>query len=130
MLKYILKRLVYIVISLFFIVTITFFLMQAAPGGPFTSERKVPPKIEEQLNEAYGLNEPLYIQYKDYLVNVAKWDFGPSFKQKGQSVNSIINRSFPYSFILGLEAIFLALSVGVFLGVFAALYHNKHLLHV
>src|SRR5699024_6663685 len=71
------------------------------------------------------LDQPLYVQYKDYLVNVAKWDFGPSFKQKGQSVNTIINRSFPYSLILGLEAIFLALSVGVFLGVFAALYHNK-----
>src|SRR5690625_6813327 len=77
------------------------------------------------MNESYGLDQPLYVQYKDYLVNVAKWDFGPSFKQKGQSVNKIINRSFPYSLILGLEAIFLALSVGVFLGVFAALYHNK-----
>lgn len=99
--------------------------MQAAPGGPFTSERKVPPKIEEQLNEAYGLNEPLMVQYKDYLVNIAKWDFGPSFKQKGQSVNDIINRSFKYSLILGLEAILLALSVGVLLGVLAALYHNK-----
>src|SRR5699024_3240226 len=54
-----------------------------------------------------------------------KWDFGPSFKQKGQSVNDIINRSFKYSLILGLEAIFLALSVGVLLGVIAALYHNK-----
>src|SRR5699024_5490888 len=123
--KYILKRFVYIIFSLFFIVTITFFLMQAAPGGPFTAERKLPPKIEQQMNESYGLDQPLYVQYKDYLVNVAKWDFGPSFKQKGQSVNTIINRSFPYSLILGLEAIFLALSVGVFLGVFAALYHNK-----
>lgn len=125
MLKYLLKRVGFIFISLFFIITITFFLMQAAPGGPFTSERKVPPKIEEQLNEAYGLNEPLYVQYKEYLVNIAKWDFGPSFKQKGQSVNDIINRSFKYSLILGLEAIFLALSIGVLLGVVAALYHNK-----
>ena len=114
MFQYILKRFVYILISLFFIVTITFFLMQAAPGGPFTSERKVPPKIEEQLNEAYGLDKPLFFQYTDYLGNIAKWDFGPSFKQKGQSVNDIINRSFPYSLILGLEAIFLALSIGVF----------------
>src|SRR5699024_2343265 len=124
-LKYILKRLVYIVISLFFIVTITFFLMQAAPDGPFTSERKVPPKIEEQLNEAYGLNGPLFIQYTDYIINIAKWDLGPSFKQKGQSVNDIINRSFKYSLIVGLEAIFLALSAGVLLGVIAALYHKN-----
>ncbi|HLR60387.1 MAG TPA: ABC transporter permease [Pseudogracilibacillus sp.] len=125
MFKYILKRFLYIIASLFFIVTITFFLMQAAPGGPFTGERKLPPKIEAQMNAAYGLDEPIYVQYKDYVVNVAKWDFGPSFKQKGQSVNSIISRSFPYSLILGLEAIFLALGAGVFLGVFAALYHNK-----
>lgn len=124
-LKYILKRIGYIIVSLFFIITITFFLMQAAPGGPFASERKLPPKIEEQMNELYGLNDPLHVQYVDYLVRVAKWDFGPSFKYVGQSVNDIIARSFPYSLVLGLEAILIALSVGVFLGVIAALYHNK-----
>lgn len=125
MAKYLLKRIGYIIVSLFFIVTITFFLMQAAPGGPFTSERKLPPAIEQQLNETYGLNDPLYKQYFDYLVNVAQWDFGPSFKYIGQSVNDIISRSFPYSLVLGLEAIFLALSIGVLLGVIAAVKHNK-----
>src|SRR5690625_698365 len=99
--------------------------MQAAPGGPFTSERKLPPKLEEQMNEAYGLNDPIHVQYVDYLIRIAKWDFGPSFKYEGQSVNDIISRSFPYSLVLGLEAIFLALSIGVLLGVLAALYHNK-----
>src|SRR5699024_6879473 len=123
--KFLLKRVGFILISLLFIVTITFFLMLAAPGGPFTSERKVPPKIEEQLNEAYVLNAPLMVQYKDYLANIAKRDFSPPFKQKGQSVNDITNRSIKYSLILGIEAIFLALSVGVLLGVLAALYHNK-----
>src|SRR5690625_2167582 len=123
--KYLLKRIGYILVSLFFIVTITFFLMQAAPGGPFTSERKLPPAIEQQLNETYGLNDPLYKQYFDYLINVAQWDFGPSFKYIGQSVNDIISRSFPYSLVLGLEAIFLALSIGVLLGVIAAVKHNK-----
>src|SRR5690625_912210 len=125
MLRYVLKRIGYIFLSLFFIITITFILMKVAPGGPFTSERKLPPKIEEQMNEAYGLNDPIHVQYFDYLVRIAKWDFGPSFKYVGQSVNEIINRSFPYSLILGLEAIFLALSVGILLGVFDALYHNK-----
>ncbi|HIV73722.1 MAG TPA: ABC transporter permease [Candidatus Pseudogracilibacillus intestinigallinarum] len=125
MFKYILKRIGYIFVSLFFIVTITFFLMQAAPGGPFASERKLPPKIEEQMNELYGLNDPIFVQYTDYLVRVAKWDFGPSFKYVGQSVNDIISRSFPYSLVLGIEAILIALSIGVFLGVVAALYHNK-----
>lgn len=125
MFKYLLKRIAYIFISLFFIITLTFFLMQAAPGGPFASERKLPPKLEEQMNEAYGLNDPIHVQYVDYLTRVAKWDFGPSFKYVGQSVNDIISRSFPYSLILGLESIFLALSIGILLGVIAALYHNK-----
>ncbi|HLQ95985.1 MAG TPA: ABC transporter permease [Pseudogracilibacillus sp.] len=125
MLKYILKRFGYIIVSLLFITTITFFLMQAVPGGPFASERKLPPKIEQQMEEAYGLNDPVYVQYVDYLKNAAQGDFGPSYKYKGQSVTGIIKRSFPYSLILGVEAIFLALAVGIFLGVIAALYHNK-----
>lgn len=125
MMRFLLRRIGFILISLICIITITFFLMKAAPGGPFASERKLPPKIEEQMNEAYGLNDPIHVQYVEYLVNIAKWDFGPSFKYTGQSVNDIINRSFPYSFILGMEAIFLALSVGILLGVIAALYHNK-----
>ncbi|WP_099159291.1 ABC transporter permease [Virgibacillus ndiopensis] len=125
MARYLLKRLGFIIVSLFFIVTITFFLMQAAPGGPFASERKLPPVIEQQMNEQYGLDDPLYEQYFDYLVNIVQWDFGPSFKYVGQSVNDIISRSFPYSLILGAEAIFLALSIGVLLGVIAALKHNK-----
>jgi len=122
---YILKRIALIVVSLFCIVTITFFLMQAAPGGPFTAERKLPVEIEQQLNEQYGLDEPWYIQYVDYLNDIVHWDFGPSFRNKGQSVLSIIYRGFPISLVLGLEAIFLALAVGVFLGVIAALKHNK-----
>ncbi|HLR54438.1 MAG TPA: ABC transporter permease [Pseudogracilibacillus sp.] len=125
MLRYLLKRFGYIVVSLLFITTITFFLMQAVPGGPFASERKLPPKIEQQMEEAYGLNDPVYVQYVDYLKNAAQGDFGPSYKYKGQSVTGIIKRSFPYSLILGAEAIFLALAVGIFLGVIAALYHNK-----
>src|SRR5699024_5405684 len=91
----------------------------------FTSYFRFTKIIEEQMNEAYGLNDPFYVQYFDYLVGIAKWDFGPSFAYKGQSVNDIISRSFPYSLIMGLEAIFLALSIGILLGVIAALYHNK-----
>ncbi|MBM7600770.1 oligopeptide transport system permease protein [Virgibacillus halotolerans] len=120
-----LKRLGFILLSLFFIVTITFFIMKAAPGGPFASERKLTPAIEQQLNEIYGLDDPLYKQYIDYVISTAQLDFGPSFKYVGQSVNGIIKRSFPYSFILGMEAILLSLSIGVLLGVIAALKHNK-----
>ena len=125
MAKYLLKRIGFILISLFFIISITFILMKAAPGGPFASERKLPPAIEQQMNEAYGLNDPIYKQYADYLINAVKFDFGPSFKYTGQEVTDIISRSLPYSLILGLEAIFLALSIGVLLGVIAALNHNK-----
>ncbi|KPH71757.1 ABC transporter permease [Oceanobacillus caeni] len=125
MAKYLLKRIGYIIVSLFFIITITFFLMQAAPGGPFASERKLPPEIEAQMNEAYGLNDPIHVQYFDYLVRAITLDFGPSFKYVGQEVTDIIARSFPYSLILGAEAILLALSFGVLLGVIAALKHNK-----
>lgn len=123
--RYLLKRVFFIFLSLFLIITATFFLMKAAPGGPFTTEKKMPVEIEEALNEAYGLNEPWYKQYADYLVSVVTWDFGPSFKYKGQSVNGIINRSFPVSFILGMEAIFLALAAGVLFGMIAALRQNR-----
>ncbi|MDX8363168.1 MULTISPECIES: ABC transporter permease [Bacillaceae] len=125
MFKYILKRLGFIIITLLVIITVTFFLMKAAPGGPFTSEKPPPPEILEKLNEYYGLNQPWYAQYFDYLVSVASWDFGPSFKYNGQSVNDFINDGFPVSLILGLEAIFLALAFGVLFGVISALRHNK-----
>ncbi len=99
--------------------------MQAAPGGPFASEKKLTPALEEQMNEAYGLNDPLYEQYFNYLVNAFTFDFGPSFKYVGQDVIEIITRSFPYSLILGIESILIALSIGVLLGVIAAVKHNK-----
>lgn len=125
MVKYILKRLLYMLVSLLLIVTATFFLMRMAPGNPFTAEKKMPPEIEKSLNAHYGLDKPWYEQYGDYLVKIAKWDFGPSFKYKSQTVNDLINEGFPVSLALGLEAIFLAVSIGILLGVIAALKHNK-----
>ncbi|WP_243385717.1 ABC transporter permease [Bacillus kexueae] len=125
MLKYIWKRILFMLLSLYVIVTATFFLMRAAPGGPFSGEKKLPPEIEANLNAYYGLDQPWYIQYFDYLVSIAQWDFGPSFKYKGQTVNDLINDGFPVSFVLGMEAIFLAVALGVLLGVIAALRHNK-----
>lgn len=125
MVRYLTKRVLLILLSLFFIVTLTFFLMHAAPGGPFTSEKKIPPAILHNLQAYYGMNKPLYQQYLSYLGRVAHWNFGPSMTSKGQTVNEIINRSFPVSLILGLEAVFFAVAVGVFLGCIAALRHNK-----
>jgi oligopeptide transport system permease protein len=125
MLKYILNRLVYILIALFIIISATFFLMKLAPGSPFASERELPPAIEQQLNAKYGLDNPWYVQYKDYLVSSLTLDFGESMKYKGRSVNDMINEGFPVSLVLGLEAMILAIGMGILLGVISALYHNK-----
>lgn len=99
--------------------------MRIAPGNPFTSEKKLPPQIEASLNEHYGLNQPWYVQYGDYLYRIVQWDFGPSFKYESRTVNDLINDGFPVSLALGVEAILFAVAVGVLLGVIAALNHNK-----
>ncbi|GEK35391.1 ABC transporter permease [Kurthia sibirica] len=125
MLKYILKRVGYILIALFVIVTITFFLMRIAPGSPFASEKSMPPEIEQAMNEEYGLDNPWYVQYKDYLVSTAKLDFGQSMKYKDRSTNDMIKESFPVSLTLGIQAMLLAVGFGVLIGVITSLYHNK-----
>ncbi|MFJ7735295.1 ABC transporter permease [Lysinibacillus sp. NPDC097287] len=125
MINYILKRLLYILLALFVIITITFFLMRLAPGSPFASERNFPPQIEENLNKTYGLDNPWYIQYKDYLVDSATFNFGESMKYKARSTNDMISESFPVSLTLGIEAMLLAVGFGVLIGAFSALYHNK-----
>ncbi|MEG0385185.1 MAG: ABC transporter permease [Solibacillus sp.] len=125
MLNYILKRILHIFIALFVIITATFFLMKLAPGSPFASERQLPPAIEQQLNAKYGLDNPWYIQYKDYLVSSFTFDFGESMKYKGRSVNAMISEGFPVSLVLGIEAMILAIGLGVLFGVISALYHNK-----
>jgi oligopeptide transport system permease protein len=125
MAKYITRRLIYMVLSLYLIVTATFFLMRLAPGNPFTSEKQLPPEIEAALNEHYGLDDPWYAQYGDYLLRIVQWDFGPSFKYKTRTVNDLISEGFPVSLALGAQAILIALSIGLILGIIAALYHNK-----
>lgn len=125
MLAYIGKRLLYILLALWLIITATFFLMRLAPGNPFASERALPPEIEANLNAQYGLDNPWYIQYKDYLIDTAKGDFGTSMKYKYRETNDIIKESFPVSMTLGLEAMFLAVSFGVLIGVIGALFHNR-----
>jgi oligopeptide transport system permease protein len=123
--KYISKRLLYMAISLWLIITATFFLMRLAPGNPFTSEKQLPPEIEASLNEHYGLDKPWYVQYGDYLKRIVQWDLGPSFKYKARTVNDLINDGFPVSLALGIEAILIAVAFGILLGVIAALKHNK-----
>lgn len=128
--RYLSKKLFYLLISFFIIVSLTFFLMKAIPGDPFADEMSLPPEIMHALKEHYGLNDPWYKQYANYLKSVVTWDFGPSFKYKGRSVNAIIREGFPISAVLGLEALFLAVSMGVFLGSVAALYQNRWQDHI
>src|SRR5699024_1088843 len=126
MAKFIIRRVVFAIISIFVIVSATFFLMKAIPGDPITSENdEVPPEVLEAMKEHYGLNDPIMEQYGNYLISVAKWDLGPSYKYKGTTVNEIINSSFPVSLVLGLSSLFIAIAFGLILGVLAALHHNK-----
>lgn len=122
---YLLQKFLYMLASLWVIISITFFLMKAIPGDPFSTERGVPPEIMQALQEHYGLNDPWYVQYGRYMKSVVTWDLGPSFKYKGRSVNAIINEGFPVSAALGATALFLAIGAGVILGTLAALHQNR-----
>ncbi len=125
MLKYILTRILTGVAVIFLVATFTFFLARAMPGGPFTQDKVLPDAILENLNERYNLNAPLWEQYVDYMVNVAKFDFGPSFRYQSESVNDIINRSFPISATIGGLAILFALVLGIPAGILSALKQGK-----
>lgn len=125
MLRYILRRVVTIILALFFISTFTFFGMKVIPGGPFDSEKKLPPSVEKNINEKYHLNDPLLKQYKDYMTNLIKGDLGPSYKYPTRTVNNIIQESFPVSATLGAVAVLLALAIGLLAGVISALKQNQ-----
>jgi len=123
--RYLLRKLVFVVISLFVLASVTFFLMKAIPGDPFTSEKAVPPEIKANLMAHYGLDKPLYVQYAAYIKNVASFDLGMSMKWQGRSVNQIIEGAFGYSLRLGLLAVVTSVTIGVLLGTVAALRHRK-----
>ena len=119
------RRLLWAVPTLLLIITIAFFLMRIAPGGPFSKERPVAPEILANLNKVYHLDESLPEQYVRYLGNILQGDFGPSFKYKDFTVNELIGLGFPVSAIIGGIAILIALIVGMGLGIIAALRQNK-----
>jgi oligopeptide transport system permease protein len=125
MLRYFLIRLAGAVPTLFIIVTSSFFLIRAAPGGPFDQEQTLPPEIMANLESAYGLNQPVLTQYGRYLRALAHGDFGPSFKYKDFSVTELIGQGFPVTFELGTIAVVLALILGIPIGTFAALHRNS-----
>ena len=125
MLKFIFKRLLEALPTLFILITFSFFLMRLAPGSPFTSERAYPPEVMANIEAKYHLNEPLYKQYFLYLENLSQGDFGPSFKYKDQSVNDLIASAFPVSIKLGMVAFVFAVVLGVTTGTLAALNQNS-----
>jgi oligopeptide transport system permease protein len=125
MLRYFLTRLAGAVPTLFIIVTLAFFLIRAAPGGPFDQEQTLPPEIMANLQRAYGLDQPIWTQYRRYLAAVLHGDFGPSFKYKDFSVTELIGQGFPVTFELGSIAMGLALILGIPIGTVAALHHNR-----
>ena len=125
MLKFIFKRLLQAIPVLLIVITITFALIHAAPGGPFSAERAVPPEVIEALNAQYNLDDPAHEQFFIYLKNILHGDFGPSFKYTGRSVTEIIGAGMPVTFELGFYAILIALGLGITAGVFASLRPNS-----
>lgn len=124
--RYILRRLGFMIISLWVIVTISFILMKAIPGGPFAN-MKLTPLVEKQLKRKYGLDKPMWQQYLTVLKNLLRFDLGLSIRERGRSVNDIIRNCFPTSAVLGIEALVFSTTVGLALGIIAALYHGKGL---
>ena len=108
-------------LTLFVVITLTFFMMHAIPGGPFTSEKAIPSFVLEKMNDRYGLNDPIHVQYVRYLLNVLRLDLGPSYRYEGMTVNELIGSRFPVSFAVGGAALLLALVMGIPVGILSAL---------
>ncbi len=124
MTRYLLRKIVFMLLSLFILASTTFFLMKAVPGDPLTQEKQMPLEIRKNLEHHYGLDKPLWIQYGTYMKNLAKWDLGMSMKSQHLTVNRIIGSSFKYSLQLGVVAIIVSVLTGIGLGIAAALRHR------
>jgi oligopeptide transport system permease protein len=124
MFRFITTRLLQSLLALFLVISATFFMMRFVPGGPFTAEKAVTPEIMRNLEAHYGLNQPLWKQYLDYLGKLAQGDLGPSFKYPNRTVNEIIADKLPVSAELGAESLAIALLFGIGLGTVAAIRRN------
>ncbi len=124
MARYVLRRIGSALVILWVIISITFVLMHAIPGGPFTSEKKLPPQVKASIEAKYHLDDPLWKQYGDYIGGVVTGDLGPSYKYEGRSVNDIIGESFPVSAQLGLLALCVAVVGGIAAGAISAMRPN------
>ncbi|MFW5942345.1 MAG: ABC transporter permease [Chloroflexota bacterium] len=126
MTTYIIRRLLISIPVLFFMILATFLLVQATPGGPFDAvgERAMPEHMRELMERRYGLDEPVYVQFGNYVFSLMQGDLGPMLRQRSQTVNDIVGQTFPVSFQLGSLSLLLAFVIGIPAGVVAALKHN------
>jgi ABC-type dipeptide/oligopeptide/nickel transport system permease component len=123
--RYVIRRLLLLIPVLFFISIITFSLAHAVPGGPFSREKPLPPEVLANLEKYYGLDQPVWKQYVDYMSDIVlRFDFGPTYRSRGRTVNDIFRDHLPVSAQLGVAAIAIALLIGIPLGIVAALKQN------
>ncbi|MGQ0793630.1 MAG: ABC transporter permease [Deltaproteobacteria bacterium] len=120
MIKFILRRVLTGALVVFTVATITFFLLRVLPGGPFDAEKKLPPIILKNIEKIYSLDKPLWSQYTGYLSNLARFDFGPSYKYVDRSVNEVIEQTLPVSLKLGLAALLVSVLLGTVVGTISA----------
>jgi len=125
MLRFIIRRLIITIPTILVVITLTWGLIRLAPGNFYSGEKRLPPAIEKNIRQKYGLDQPWYVQYARTMGQILKLDFGTSLRFEGQSVNRIIARSLPISAALGLSAYILALIVGMIAGSIAALKQNS-----
>lgn len=125
MTRYIIKRLLMAILTVFVVATLTFFLMNAVPGGPYEAEKAISPQARAALEAKFGLDQPLFKQYLTYMKNILHGDFGPSLKQRGREVIDIIMSKFPVSAKIGGIAVMVAMLVGIPVGCIAALNRGK-----
>ena len=123
--RFIVRRFLSVIPTLFIIVTLSFFLIRLAPGGPFSGEKKLPPEILANIMRKYHMDEPLGKQYLRYLNDVLHFDLGPSYRYKDQTVNDLLGNAFPVSILLGTVALGTALLLGTAVGITSALKQNK-----
>jgi len=124
MLKYVTKLVLGSIPTLFILVTISFFMIRVAPGGPFDSEKDLPAEIQKNIDAKYHMDEPLIQQYFRYLTNIVQGDFGPSYQYKDFTVTELIADGFPVSLTIGGFALLFALTIGITLGTLAAVNQN------
>ncbi|MCK9536669.1 MAG: ABC transporter permease [Bacilli bacterium] len=123
--NYMVKRILLALVTILFVITVTFFLMHAIPGGPFLGEKAITEEVQRALEKKYGLDKPLITQYFTYLGDLLRFDFGLSLKQRGMTVKEIIFSGFAESAKIGSLAALIAIIIGIILGSAAAVRRNK-----